>query len=322
MTDRPTERAVDAFSFLGDGLRLSILRALAEREARAGPRTDPMAYSDLRRAVGERDSGKFSYHLGKLTGRFVEKTPGGYRLLEPGRETVRLLERGIVDDDADLEAEPVDARCPRCGGDVHVIYADHHLFTCCSICEGLFGADEPPPGTLTGIVLPPTIVEQLDPTSLFHRAHQVFERRLRPMVEGLCLECGGVVDGRLRRCHDHARDGMCSDCHTAYPVLAEVVCETCGRGRVTHPLFGNPTADAVDAGVELAPRRHRENADDATSGEAETTDGWNADGEAAWRRFGAFLSWSVHPREDGSVAFDPPNGDGQVVLSSDLQVVA
>lgn len=323
MTDRPTDRAVDAFSFLGDGLRLSILRALADREARAGPRTDPMAYSDLRRAVGERDSGKFSYHLGKLTGRFVEKTSGGYRLLEPGRETVRLLERGVVDGDAELEAEPVDARCPRCGDDVHVIYADHHLFTCCSACEGLFGADECPSGTLTGIVLPPTIVERLDPTPLFHRAHRVFERRLRPMIDGICLECGGTVDGRLSRCPDHDSDGICSDCHTAYPVLAELVCGTCGRGRVTHPLFGNPGADGVDA--RRGPSGGRTaSGTDAVGGGADPDDGsaeCTVEGDSAWRRFGAFLGWSAAPRGDGAVALEPPEGGRRVVVAPDLRVV-
>ncbi|WP_348609374.1 DUF7351 domain-containing protein [Halobaculum rarum] len=318
-----TDRAVDAFSFLGDSLRLSILRALADREARAGPRTDPIAYSDLRRAVDERDSGKFSYHLGKLTGRFVEKTSKGYRLLEPGRETVRLLERGVVDGDADLEAEPVDARCPRCGGDVHVIYADHHLFTCCSACEGLFGADECPSGTLTGIVLPPPIVEQLDPTPLFRRAHQVFERRLRPMIEGICLECGGTVDGRLSRCPDHDPDGICSDCHTAYPVLAEVVCGTCGRGRVTHPLFGNPGADGVD--TRRGPNGEwPASGTDAAREEVDSDGGaveWNAEGDTAWRRFGAFLTWSAVPQEDGAIAFEPPEGGRRVVVAPDLRVV-
>ncbi|MFC6785795.1 hypothetical protein ACFQFH_07760 [Halobaculum halobium] len=322
MTGRSTNRAVDAFSFLGDDLRLSILRALAERESRAGPRTDPMAYSDLRRTVGEEDSGKFSYHLGKLTGRFVEKTPNGYRLREPGRETVRLLERGIVDGDAELDAEPVDARCPRCGGDVHVIYTDHHLFTCCAACEGLFGADECPSGTLSGIVLPPTIVERLDPTPLVHRAHRVFERRLRPMIEGICLECGGGVDGRLTRCPDHATDGICPDCHTAYPALAEVVCETCGRGRITHPLFGNPAADGVDAGGGGDAVGTRPETVGTASDAAEHTDGRTADGEGAWRRFGTFLSWRARHRDDGSVAFEPPNGDKQVVVTPDLRVVA
>jgi len=323
VTDRPTERAVDAFSFLGDDLRLSILRTLADRESRAGPRTNPMAYSDLRRAVGERDSGKFSYHLGKLTGRFVEKTSGGYRLLEPGRETVRLLERGIVGDDTVLDAEQVDARCPRCGGDVHVIYADHHLFTCCSACAGLFGADECPPGTLTGIVLPPTVVEQLDPTPLFRRAHWVFERRLRPMIDGICLECAGVVDGRLRRCLDHEPEGICSDCLSSYPVLAEVVCETCGRGRVTHPLFGNPGADGVGPG-HVPDDDRSASGRDAAVGERDSGDRAaerDGAGDAAWRRFEDFLTWSADPQGDGSVAFEHPNGGDRVVVAPDLGVV-
>ncbi|WP_435065995.1 ArsR/SmtB family transcription factor [Halobaculum sp. EA56] len=310
MSDPSTEPAEAAFSFLGDGLRLAILRALAEREARAGPREDAMAYSDLRRAVGERDSGKFSYHLGKLTGRFVEKTPEGYRLREPGRETVRLLERGVVDGDADLDAAPVAARCPLCDARVRVTYGDHHLFACCSECAGLFGADECPEGTVTGIVLPPAVVEDLDPTPLFERAHRVFERRLRPMFEGVCLECGGEVDGRLRRCPDHdpGPSGICPECETASPLLAELVCETCGRGRVSHPLFGNPGADDVDAtgdGTWTGP---------AVAGDAGGT-------AAAWDRFGSFLAWTPTAREDGAVAFDPPSGDGQVVVSPDLRVI-
>ncbi|WP_284013874.1 DUF7351 domain-containing protein [Halobaculum litoreum] len=298
MSEETTERAGAAFSFLGDGLRLAVLRALAAGEPPAGPREGAVAYSDLRREVGERDSGKFSYHLDKLTGRFVEKVDGGYRLREPGREVVRLLDRGVVDGPAEFEPTAVPARCPLCGGDVHVRYGDHHVVTCCGDCEGLFGADGTPDGTLTGVVLPPATVEGRDPAALFEHAHRVFRRRLRAMVDGLCLECGGDVERRLRRCPDHdAPTGRtCGTCGTAYPVLAELVCTVCGRGRVTHPLFGNP--DTEDATVVADPAR-------------------------PWDRLAALLSWDATALPGdaaGEVAFERPDGRVRVVLDDDLGV--
>ncbi|SHH69175.1 DUF7351 domain-containing protein [Halobaculum gomorrense] len=299
MPDSFTDAAEDAFAFLGDGLRLSILRALASREPRAGPRSDAIAYSDLRRAVGERDSGKFSYHLDKLTGRFVEKTDGGYRLREPGREAVRLLDRGVVDGPIDFHAAPVGARCPFCDGNVRVRYNDHHLVSYCTGCEGLFDADEVPDGTLTGIVLPPATIEGTDPESLFRRAHRVFRRRLRPMFDGICLECGGDVERSMRCCLDHggAPGTTCDACGTASPRLAELVCGTCGRGRVSHPLFGNPGADDVGA----------------AAGEPSERDAWN--------RFAAFLTWTPETTEAAAVAFERPDGGERVLLDDDLCVL-
>lgn len=296
MPDTPTGRPEDAFAFLSDGLRLSILRELAEREPRAGPRADAMPYSDLRRAVDERDSGKFGYHLDKLTGRFVEKVDEGYRLREPGREAVRLLDRGVVDALVDFQAVPVDADCPFCGGGVHIRYSDHHLISYCTECDGLLDADEVPDGTLSGIVLPPAMVKGRDAEPLFRRAHRVFERRLRPMFDGLCLECGGVVDRSLRRFAGRGADGPSSR-SVGYPVIAELVCETCGRGRMSHPLFGNPAADSVDA----AP------------------DGRRA--ESAWDRFAAFLTWEQVNADAGAVAFGRSDGGERIVLDDDLSVI-
>jgi DNA-binding transcriptional ArsR family regulator len=50
----------EAFAALGDPTRIAILRALFEDPH------EPTAFSDLRRAVGVRDSGQFNYHLGEL----------------------------------------------------------------------------------------------------------------------------------------------------------------------------------------------------------------------------------------------------------------
>ncbi|UIO98830.1 hypothetical protein Hbl1158_09800 [Halobaculum sp. CBA1158] len=279
------EDAEAAFSFLGDGLRLSILRSLADHARDAGPAAEAMAYSDLRRAVDEEDSGKFSYHLGKLTGRFVEQVPGGYRLREPGREAIRLLERGAVSGDASLSPTTLDRECPLCGASVRVVYGDHHLYTTCTDCAGLFG-EGCPEGTLTGIAVPPATVGGREPDELFVRAHRLFERRLWSMFDGLCVECGGDVHRRLDRCdsHEHPNDGVCPACNAGYPALASLVCDTCGRGRVSHPLFGRTDA----------PRLHDLLAAAGT--------------DDAWERFAVALSWEPIDREDGAVAFRPPDG--------------
>ena len=40
---------------------------------------DPRTFSELREAVGMRDSGQFNYHLDKLLGTFVRVTEEGLR---------------------------------------------------------------------------------------------------------------------------------------------------------------------------------------------------------------------------------------------------
>lgn len=300
MSEHRAGPAEEAFSFLGDGLRLAMLRALADSETDAGPRERTMAYSDLRRAVGERDSGKFNFHLRKLTGRFVAHTDDGYRLREPGREAVRLLERGVVDAEANFEPTRVDESCPMCGAGITVVYDDHHVIATCDTCAGLFGMDGCPPGTITGIVLPPATVDGRDPESLFYRAHRVLERRLRDMIEGVCLECGGEVTADLRYCadHDSSTEQTCTACNTGYPALAELVCDTCGRGRVTHPLFGNP-----DVG------------DDAAFSPV------GDDDSTAWDRFCTMLSWSVRPNDDDELVFEAPDSGRHLLVDAELNVV-
>lgn len=70
---------VEAFSLLANEDRLAILDAVA----RAHDRGDaPVSFSTLRETVGVRDSGRFSYHLQELTGRFLARSSDGYSLHE------------------------------------------------------------------------------------------------------------------------------------------------------------------------------------------------------------------------------------------------
>jgi hypothetical protein len=83
----------EAFSVLGNELRLTILRTLRE--------ADGATYSELKTGVGVADSGRFNYHLTKLVGHFVARTEGGYRLRTPGEQVVQAIDAGMFDEDDD-----------------------------------------------------------------------------------------------------------------------------------------------------------------------------------------------------------------------------
>ncbi|MEF8884798.1 MAG: helix-turn-helix domain-containing protein, partial [Haloarculaceae archaeon] len=80
----------EAFAALADDTRVDILRALwSDEDQRA-------TFSELREAVGMRDSGQFNYHLDKLVGRFVRKTDDGYELTLAGLYVNGAIEAGAI----------------------------------------------------------------------------------------------------------------------------------------------------------------------------------------------------------------------------------
>ncbi|MFB6271202.1 MAG: winged helix-turn-helix domain-containing protein, partial [Halobacterium sp.] len=73
MTAPDFEATADAFERLSDPVRVELLRELWLEG-----RHDPVPYAALQDTVGVRDSGRFNYHLQRLTDVFVEKTDDGY----------------------------------------------------------------------------------------------------------------------------------------------------------------------------------------------------------------------------------------------------
>jgi hypothetical protein len=94
------EVRTDALSVLGNETRIRILRTLADA---AGPLT----FTELREAVGIRDTGKFNYHLTKLCEYFVTETQDGYELGHAGSRVVAASQAAVT-------AVPTD-ECPVCG---------------------------------------------------------------------------------------------------------------------------------------------------------------------------------------------------------------
>lgn len=91
----------EAFEVLAHELRLEIIRELWEagvtRPHDGDPHTTGVTFTDLRRRVGVADSGRFNYHLRKLTPHFVERAPDGYRLNAAGVEVARTIHPRAAD---------------------------------------------------------------------------------------------------------------------------------------------------------------------------------------------------------------------------------
>ena len=107
----------EAFGLVGHELRIAILRELgAADEGR-------LSFSTLRERVGERDSGKFNYHLSKLEGRFVAKTDSGdYALTYPGYRVVDAVQGGAFHQQEGVDRAPLSASCLDCGGEMAFSY--------------------------------------------------------------------------------------------------------------------------------------------------------------------------------------------------------
>ncbi|ESP89229.1 DUF7351 domain-containing protein [Candidatus Halobonum tyrrellensis] len=293
---------VSMFSLLGDETRLAVLQALYDETRGRGTGRGAVAYSTLREAVGEPDSGRFNYHLTQLTGHFVEKLRGGYALRAPGREVVRVLRAGTLTQSPRVDPVGTGRVCPRCGGQVRLSYANEHVFVHCADCVGLLEFDYVPDGTLLAVSFPPAGANARDPSTLLAPATLGYERRLQTMTDGLCPDCGGVATPSVRRCECHRQTGSttCDRCHTGFEALVELSCETCERRRVAPPAFAFTHRDPVREALSAA----------------------NADGDA-WRRYVTVVDWPTRVRRaDGGtpeVVYAPPD-DREVVVAADGSV--
>ncbi|UVE50707.1 winged helix-turn-helix domain-containing protein [Haloferax larsenii] len=204
--------AESAFSLLADETRLAIVRALANA-------TDtPLTFSELRERVGTIDSGRFNYHLGKLTGRFVEKTDDGYELRLAGQLVFGAILAGSYSRGDDVGPIPLDPPCPMCGGDIEATYADERITVQCTEC------DKP----LVDVGIPPGVFEGYDIEELPAVADRYTRTLFSQARAGFCITCRGTFEGRLVRSGDDSRnDVIFDDVHAAYS------CDRCNDELVT-----------------------------------------------------------------------------------------
>jgi hypothetical protein len=137
------EGADEAFSVLADETRLAILQELWWADG-------PLPFSDLRDRVGATDSGRFNYHLKKLTDHFVERTDDGYELGTAAIRVMGAVFAGTYSESATLEPIPVGFDCYECGGPVEAHYDAGRVSVQCAECDAGYMDFVVPPGILHG----------------------------------------------------------------------------------------------------------------------------------------------------------------------------
>ncbi len=233
-SDGETSGSMDeVFSVLGDETRIEILLELAEvaREQHVGC---GLSFSALRGRVGVADSGRFNYHLDKLTGQFVARHDGEYVARWPALVLIAALHAGLYDDTT-LESEQVTTEftCPGCLDPLEVRLFEGTLGTGVEMhCEehGTMDSYWFPPGVRTG-------------RSALDAARVAYTRMLtnvRLARQGVCMECWGCVSTEYTT-SDHVPGESTLDDDTT---LVRVQCERCWNELwvplctyvVTHPV--------------------------------------------------------------------------------------
>jgi len=178
--DRPAVTdAESAFMTLSHELRLKILLALWNAPEFS------LSFSELRKSVGERDSGSFNYHLSELEGHFVAATDDGYELQYPGHRVLDAIQSGVFHDQAAIGPVELEEACRTCGERLTFEYdTDCIARIRCPDC-GNRALEWPfdPGGTIDRN--PGAVVA-------------AFDRRTRVIwscaLDGICTFCGGSVD--------------------------------------------------------------------------------------------------------------------------------
>lgn len=202
----------DAFAALSDETRIEILRALWDADER------DVSFSDLRDAVGMRDSGQFNYHLDKLTGRFVAKGENGYRLRLAGIGIVGSLLVGAYTMEGSVDSFEVDDACPSCGSSMTFRYEDEWVSIDCDECP-----------VTSDFGVPPGVFEGYDVEEFPAVAERYGRTLIRQAGNGFCPYCEGRVRPTVERAHDP--DPLSPDVpdHLENVPAVDYTCDRCGE---------------------------------------------------------------------------------------------
>jgi hypothetical protein len=182
----------EAFAALGDETRMAILRALWDPDNLDGGDSWPaLTFSELREAVGMRDSGQFNYHLDKLRGVFVRETERGYTLTTAGRTINGAVLGGAFTLEGAIEPIPLESQCPICGSSRELRYENERVQIVCTACSIRSDQD-----------VPPGVLEGLDRSAVPAVAIRYFQSTLQQLGRGFCSFCDGRLETELVRFGD------------------------------------------------------------------------------------------------------------------------
>jgi hypothetical protein len=189
--DSPTDPEA-AFLTLSNDLRLEILLALWEAPGFS------LSFSELRKAVGERDSGTFTYHLDELVGHFVGETDDGYELQYPGHRVLDAIQSGVFHQQGRVGPVELDTACPGCDAALTFAYDTDYI--------GRVGCADCGERVLEWPFDPGGVADRTP-----REVAAAFDRRTRLVwgcaLDGVCPFCAGRVDRAIAE--DASSTGLC-----------------------------------------------------------------------------------------------------------------
>lgn len=198
MTDDALSPA-DAFGLLADETRLAIVETLVDRAL--GSMGDPTSFSDLRRAVGVEDAGKFNYHLGKLQPQFIQKDDDGYLPRFAALEAIRAARSGTLTERPEKRSAELDIDCPRCGKSVVAEHEGSRIEVQCGDDHIMFQS-----------IVPPRTAADHSVSEAVRFATNEIQRDIEKLVDGVCMICGGSLETTVPA----EPDGLSSDIDHVY----------------------------------------------------------------------------------------------------------
>jgi hypothetical protein len=238
MTRDDTEQVDDpeevgpALKAVGDESRMQIIQSLVEQR-REHPIDPGLSFSDLREAVGIRDSGRFNYHLDKLRDQFVEEDDGEYKLTYAGRQIAIALVSG--DYQPGISKEPIEhGTCPleECTETLFARYEDGYVQLECADGHQVFQTGFPPVAA----------VERPMDKLLDVVVRRVYDD-LGMLQEGVCPQCYGAA----------GYEAVYDDEHEGY--MLRGACDRCGTMNTATPGI----CILTDPDVRSFYREHGEN---------------------------------------------------------------
>lgn len=166
----------ELFGLLADETRIEIIQCLQDEAT-------PLSFSQLRDAVGMRDSGQFNYHLEKLVGNFVEKGPEGYRLNQAGKQVVGAIASGALTVEGTFEPLTLDDSCRLCGSTQSLRYEDEAVHIECENCGATWESH-----------VPPAVLANTEREATPRVVSRYLYAQFESITSGFCTYCNGRMD--------------------------------------------------------------------------------------------------------------------------------
>ncbi|MDY6765117.1 MAG: hypothetical protein SV377_05440, partial [Halobacteria archaeon] len=206
----PADLTAEKFEPLTNELRVRIIVALADHQ-RENPDDRALPFKELRERVGERDSGKFNYHLKQLTGNYVWQSEDGYALTLAGERIVGAILSGEYSIDEEKGPIELDAKDPLTGDPLAVEWKNGFLV--------VRGAEERirEAGFLYRAVVPPGILTNRSFEDALELAIEITNNRYWLLTNAVCPLCYGPADRIVEFTTSPERSyhqfrGICTQC--------------------------------------------------------------------------------------------------------------